>query len=101
MGRDLQDTGLIRVARAIDPMPEIYFKTADLAGLVYQNPQLLDRISAYPAFLSLAERDDFKKLGQNADFQAAWKNRIRPSASCGTTRRPNAIRQNADAAGAG
>ena len=75
MGLDLQDTGVIRAARAIDPMPEIYFKTADLAGLIYQNPQLLDRLSAYPAFLSLAERDDFKQLGQNADFQNAWKSR--------------------------
>ncbi len=74
MGHDLQDTGVIRAARAIDPLPEIYFKTADLAGLIYQNPQLLDRLSAYPAFLSLAERDDFKQLGQNADFQTAWKN---------------------------
>src|ERR1017187_4014533 len=33
MGWDLESTGLIRAARAIDPMPEIYFKTADLAGL--------------------------------------------------------------------
>jgi hypothetical protein len=74
MGWDLQNTGVIRAARAIDPMPDIYFKTADLAGLICQNPQLLDRLSAYPAFLSLAERDDFKQLGQNADFQTAWKN---------------------------
>jgi hypothetical protein len=75
MGRDLQNMGLIRMARAIDPMPENYFEAADLAGLIYQNPQLLDRLSAYPPFLSLAERDDFKQLGQNADFQNAWKSR--------------------------
>jgi hypothetical protein len=98
MGRDLQDTGLIRTARAIDPMPEIYFKTADLAGLVYQNPQLLDRISAYPAFLSLAERDDFKKLGQDADFQAAWKNHS-PFSLLWNNTQAIAIRQNADFAG--
>ena len=73
LGLDLRDTGLIRAARAIDPMPEIYFKAADLAGLIYQNPRLLDRLSAYPAFLSLSERDDFKQLGQDADFQSAWK----------------------------
>jgi hypothetical protein len=73
MGLDLQDTGVIRAARAINPLPEIYFKTADLAGLIYQNPQLLDRLSAYPPFLSLAERDDFKQLGHDTDFQNAWK----------------------------
>ena len=98
MGRDLQDTGLIRVARAIDPMPEIYFKTADLAGLIYQNPQLLDRLSAYPAFLSLAERDDFKQLGQNTDFQTAWKNHS-PISQLWNNSQASTIRQNADIAG--
>jgi hypothetical protein len=98
MGWDLQGTGVIRAARAIDPMPEIYFKTADLAGMVYQNPQLSDRLSAYPAFLSLAERDEFKQLGQSADFQAAWKNH---SAFSQLWDNPQVeiIRQNADTAG--
>jgi uncharacterized membrane protein required for colicin V production len=73
-GRDLEATGMAGVARAINPLPEIYFKTADLAGLIYQNPQLKDRLADYPPFLSLAERDDFKQLGQDVDFQSAWKN---------------------------
>jgi len=98
LGWDLQDTGLIRVARAIDPMPEIYFKTADLAGLVYQNPQLLDRLSAYPPFLSLAERDDFKQLGQNADFQTAWKSHS-PFSQLWNNPQAESIRQNPDTAG--
>jgi len=74
MGHDLQDTSMTKVALAINPLPEIYFETADLAGLLYQNPQLKDRLASYPPFLSLAERDDFKLLGQDADFQGAWKN---------------------------
>jgi Colicin V production protein len=74
MGRDLESTGMSKVARAIDPMPEIYFKTADLAGLLCQNPALSDRLSNYPMFISLAERDDFKQLGQDGGFQNAWKN---------------------------
>ena len=98
MGLDLQDTGLIRAARAIDPMPEIYFKTADLAGLLYQNPQLLDRLSVYPAFLSLSERDDFKQLGQNADFQNAWKSHP-PISQLWNNPQAETIRQNADTAG--
>jgi uncharacterized membrane protein required for colicin V production len=97
LGRDLQDTGLIRVARAIDPLPEIYFKTADLAGLLYQNPQLLDRLSAYPAFLSIAERDDFKKLGQDADFQTAWKDHS-PVSLLWNNPQAEAIRQNTEIA---
>jgi hypothetical protein len=73
-GHDLEATGMIKVARALDPLPEMYFKMADLAGLLYQNPQLKDRLASYPPFLGLAERDDFKQLGQNSDFQSAWKN---------------------------
>jgi hypothetical protein len=73
MGRDSQTTGYAQIARAIDPMPELYFKTADLAGLLWQNPQLRDRLADYPMFISLTERDDFQQLGQNSDFQNAWK----------------------------
>lgn len=98
MSVDLRDTGLVRSARAIDPMPEIYFKTADLAGTIYQNPQLLDRLSAYPAFLSLAERDDFKQLGQNGDFQNAWKSHP-PIGQLWDNPQAQSIRQNADIAG--
>jgi uncharacterized membrane protein required for colicin V production len=73
MGRDSETTGFAQIARAIDPMPDTYFQYADLAGLLIQNPQLADRLANYPMFISLTERDDFKQLGQNADFQNAWK----------------------------
>ena len=73
LGRDSETTGFAQIARAIDPMPEIYFKAADLAGLLCQNPQLSDRLADYPMFISMAERDDFHQLGQDSDFQNAWK----------------------------
>ncbi len=73
LGRDSETTGFAQIARAIDPMPDTYFQYADLAGLLIQNPQLADRLANYPMFISLTERDDFKQLGQNADFQNAWK----------------------------
>jgi hypothetical protein len=73
MGRDSETTGYAQIARAIDPMPEFYFKAADLAGLLWQNPQLRDRLADYPMLISVAERDDFQQLGQNASFQNAWK----------------------------
>ena len=73
MGRDSETTGFAQIARAIDPMPDSYFQYADLAGLLMQNPQLGDRLADYPMFISLTERDDFKQLGQNTDFQNAWK----------------------------
>ncbi len=75
MGHDSETTGYAQIARAIDPMPDNYFKYADLAGLLYQNPQLRDRLADYPMFISLTEREDFKQLGQNNEFQNAWKQR--------------------------
>jgi hypothetical protein len=72
-GHDLKATGMIKVARAVDSTPASYFKMADLAGLLYQNPQLADRLAEYPPFLSLDERGEFQDLGRDTDFQNAWK----------------------------
>jgi len=73
MGQDLQSTGMAKVACAIDPLPKFYFKSADLAGLVRQNPQLADRLGAYPPFLSLGERSDFQALAQDSNLINAWQ----------------------------
>ena len=73
MGRDSETTGFAQIARAIAPMPDAYFQYADLAGMLIQNPQLINRLADYPMFISLTEREDFKQLGQNTDFQNAWK----------------------------
>ncbi|HLX95371.1 MAG TPA: CvpA family protein [Verrucomicrobiae bacterium] len=73
MGRDLEATGLSGAARSIFSLPDLYYRLADLAGLLRQNPRLKERLGKYPAFLSLTERDDFKQLGQDNNFQSAWK----------------------------
>ncbi len=71
LGRDLESTGMNKAARAVATLPESYYKTADLAGLLCQNPQLGDRLAHYPAFLSLLERDDLKQLAQDNTFTSA------------------------------
>jgi uncharacterized membrane protein required for colicin V production len=73
LGRDSEATGFSQIARAVDPMPDSYFKYADLAGFLIQNPQLRERLANYPMFISLTERPDFKELGRNTEFQNAWK----------------------------
>jgi hypothetical protein len=77
LGNDSQkeSTGLDKVARALVAMPDNFYKLADLAGLIRQNPQLSDRLANYPAFISLVERDDLQQLAQNADFTNAWNSR--------------------------
>jgi len=78
-GHDLEGTGMIRVARSVEPLslPPQYFKMANFAGVLSQNPQLDDRLAEYPPFISLAERQEFQDLGHDADFHNAWQNRGR------------------------
>lgn len=68
MGRDLQSTGMARVAKAVDSLPVSYYDAADLAGKLYQNPMLEARFMRYPGFLSLGERQEFQTLGQDSAF---------------------------------
>jgi hypothetical protein len=72
LGSDLQSTGLDKAAHSVAAMPENFYKVADLAGLIAQNPQLSDRLGRYPAFILLVERDDIQELVKNSDFATAW-----------------------------
>lgn len=72
LGDDLQSTGLDKAGHSFAAMPENFYKVADLAGLIAQNPQLSDRLGQYPAFVSLVERDDIQQLVNKSDFAAAW-----------------------------
>jgi hypothetical protein len=73
LGHDLDSTGMAKTARAVAAMPENYYKMADIAGLICQNPQVSERLGNYPAFISLLERDDLAQLGQNSDFTNAFQ----------------------------
>lgn len=68
LGQDLQSTGFAKAARAVDSLPKVWYDSADLAGLIYNNPLSEARLSRYPAFLGLAERPEFKDLGSDAQF---------------------------------
>jgi hypothetical protein len=68
MGEDIGSSGFIKVARAMDRMPDTYYETADIAGLVFNNPLLEARLSRYPAFVGLAERPEFQALASDQSF---------------------------------
>ena len=68
LGKDVQSTGMVKAARAIDPIPSIFYEAADLAGLLYQNSLLEARLSRYPAFLTLAEKPEFQAVAQDQAF---------------------------------
>jgi Colicin V production protein len=68
LGRELDASGLNKVALAVDPMPDTFYKGIDLAGLIYHNDLLEARLSRYPAFLALAERPEFQDISNDKDF---------------------------------
>jgi hypothetical protein len=68
LGQDLQATGFAKVARAVDPMPPTWYEAADLAGLIYKNTLLEARLARYPAFLGLAERQEFQDIANDTQL---------------------------------
>ena len=75
LGRDMQNNGFAKVARALDPMPQIWYDSADFAGLIYNNPLSEARLSRYPAFLGLAERPEFQEIGSDTQFTESRQRR--------------------------
>ncbi len=67
-GRQLQSSGMAKVAAAVDPMPASFYQAADLAGLIYHNDLLEARLGRYPAFLALGERPVFQDIATDKDF---------------------------------
>jgi Colicin V production protein. len=70
LGKDLQSTGMSKVAAAVDSTSPAYYDAADIAGLLYQTPLLEARLSRYPGILALSERQEFKDLASDSEFSA-------------------------------
>lgn len=73
MGADLQSTGMAKVARSVDSIPQVDYDMADFLGLLYRNPLAEARVSSYPAFLAIAEQPAFQSLGNDSTFISAWQ----------------------------
>ncbi|HTL56510.1 MAG TPA: CvpA family protein [Candidatus Limnocylindrales bacterium] len=73
LGRDLHNTGFVKVARALDSIPQVDYDMADFGALLYRNPLAQARLRSYPALLPLAELTEFQALGNDKDFTEAWQ----------------------------
>lgn len=62
MRNDLKSSGFEKLAASFDRTPESYYQSADLLGLMYQNPALQGRLMHYPLFLSLSATPQFVKF---------------------------------------
>lgn len=76
VGSDMERTGFAKVARALDPMPQVWYDSADLAGLIYNNPLSEARLAHYPAFLGLADRPEFQTIGGDTQFTEMRQKRM-------------------------
>lgn len=95
LGEDLHNTGLVKVARAIDSVPSVNYQMADFGALLYRNPLAEARISSYPGFLALGETPEFQNLGSDRGFTDAWQ-RQEPIMTFLATPTLQAIRNNPD-----
>jgi hypothetical protein len=62
---EMHDLKLDRVLAAYDPTPPQIYQASDIADLVLHNPLLKSRISHYPPFLTLGQRDEFQALAND------------------------------------
>ena len=67
-GESVESSGMAKVTAAVDRMPGTYYQAADILGLIYHNDLLEARLSRYPAFLALAERQEFQDIGNDKEF---------------------------------
>ncbi len=67
--QEIAESGLDRTLAAMDPMPENYYLTCDIVGLLYQNfAPLQQRLANYPAFLSWGERPEFQEIATDTSL---------------------------------
>jgi hypothetical protein len=72
LGNGMQSTGLDKAGRAVGSIPDSYYRRADFAGLLRQNPRLAARLADYPGFISLTERSDVQQLAQDSSLVQEW-----------------------------
>jgi hypothetical protein len=73
LATDLRAADMDRVVARCIPATEVYYDAADIIGNIYHNPLLQSRLSRYPVFVMVAERADFKAIGNDAAFQEFWQ----------------------------
>jgi uncharacterized membrane protein required for colicin V production len=67
-----EQTGLANVAPSVGVLPPDYYRLADLAGLICQNPDLTTRLARYPMFTSLLLRNDIQQITSDSAFTHDW-----------------------------
>jgi len=70
-----EDLKASRFDKAIAPFlftKERYYDAVDVLGDIFHNPVLQNRLASYPPLLPIADRSEFKDVGNDVKFQAFW-----------------------------
>ncbi len=67
--REMESTGWDRSFAPLDQTPERMYEVADMLGMLHENPAALARFRDYPEFIELADRQEFKDLGADTEYQ--------------------------------
>lgn len=68
----LEGSGLLKVARGLDPLPEEYYQIADVAGLLYNNPSAGRRLGQHPETMVLAETANYQSIANSSSFKSTF-----------------------------
>ena len=68
LGHQLESSGLVKIAAALDPVPASYYDAVDTVALIYRNPLAEGKLSRYPGFLSLGERSEFQDIAKDTEY---------------------------------
>jgi hypothetical protein len=71
----LGSSGLEKFIAALDPLPDSFYHTADVLGIVYHNPTAARRLASYPGTIALSERPEFQAMVNDPDFVAFWESK--------------------------
>lgn len=66
---DLQTTKMDKAVAPFNPATERYMEGSDIAGLLFHNRNLVDRLYNYPVFAAMGEEPAFKELGSDKALQ--------------------------------
>lgn len=72
LAENLKETEMVKAIAPFDPGSRKYYTSADILADIYRTPLLQQKLSVYPPFLLLAEREDFKAIGKDEKFQEFW-----------------------------
>jgi hypothetical protein len=69
---DIKATGFDKAIAPFLFTKDAYYDSVDVLGDIFHNPVLQNRLASYPPLLPIADRPEFKDVGNDIKFQTFW-----------------------------